>query len=72
MACSHCVLGAQSASGDLSFRDFNWQMSYDGSKPIFRPRIFRGLFPTIMHKYEDMLTTGTLFNSTRCSMCAYR
>ena len=49
-------------SAIYQFVDYNWQLSYDGSKPIFRPAISRAL-SVVMHKYEDMLTTGTMFNS---------
>lgn len=49
-------------SAIYQFEDYNWQMSYDGSKSIFRPVLTRANAP-VMHKYEDMLTTGTMFNS---------
>lgn len=44
------------------FQDFNWQMTYDGSKPIVRPVLTRANAP-ILHKYETMLATGTMFNN---------
>jgi hypothetical protein len=43
------------------FRDFNWQLTYDGKKSIVRPMLGGANVP-VMHKYEDMLATGTLFN----------
>lgn len=49
-------------SAIYQFEGFNWQLSFDGSKPIFRPTISRsaGVF---VHKYEEMLASGTMFNS---------
>ncbi len=44
------------------FEGYNWYLGYDGSKPFFRPAIARAL-SAVMHKYEDMLSTGTMFNS---------
>jgi len=49
-------------SAIYQFEGFNWQLSYDGNKPIFRPTISRAA-GIVMHKYEEMLTTGTMFNS---------
>jgi hypothetical protein len=49
-------------SAIYQFEGFNWQLSYDGNKPIFRPTISRAA-GVVMHKYEEMLTTGTMFNS---------
>lgn len=49
-------------SAIYQFEGFNWQLSYDGSKPIFRPTISRAA-GVVMHKYEEMLSTGTMFNS---------
>ncbi len=43
------------------FEGYNWYLGYDGSKPFFRPAIARAL-SAVMHKYEDMLSTGTMFN----------
>jgi len=48
-------------SAIYQFVDFNWQMSYDGGKPIFRPVLTRANAP-VMLKYQDMLSTGTMFN----------
>jgi len=44
------------------FQDFSWQMTYDGGKPIVRPVLTRANAP-ILHKYEAMLSTGTMFNN---------
>src|SRR2546423_8225152 len=49
-------------SAIYQFEDYNWQMTYDGGKSILRPVLTRANAP-VMHKYEDMLTTGTMFNS---------
>jgi hypothetical protein len=49
-------------SAFYQFEGYNWQMTYDGTKPIFRPAFSRAS-SHIMHKYEDMLATGTMFNS---------
>lgn len=49
-------------SAIYQFEGYNWQLSYDGAKPIFRPAFSRAS-SQIMHKYEDMLATGTMFNS---------
>jgi hypothetical protein len=48
-------------SAIYQFEGYNWQLSYDGSKPLFRPLFSRAVAP-VMQKYEDMLTTGTMFN----------
>jgi hypothetical protein len=48
-------------SAICQFQDFNWQLTYDGRKSIVRP-ILAGANVPVMHKYEDMLATGTLFN----------
>src|SRR5207247_3540308 len=48
-------------SAIYQFEGFNWQLSYDGSKAIVRPMLSRANAP-VMHKYEDMLSTGTMFN----------
>lgn len=49
-------------SAIYQFEGYNWQLLYDGSKPSFRPVFSRAAAP-IMHKYQDMLATGTMFNS---------
>jgi hypothetical protein len=49
-------------SAIYQFEGFNWQLSYDGVKAIFRPTISRAA-GVVMHKYEEMLATGTMFNS---------
>lgn len=49
-------------SAIYQFEGFNWQLSYDGSKAIFRPTISRAS-GVVMHKYEEMLVSGTMFNS---------
>jgi len=43
------------------FEGYNWQLIYDGSKSICKP-IFSRTTSQVMQKYEDMLSTGTLFN----------
>ena len=48
--------------GGYQFEGFNWQLSYDGAKPIFRPTISRSA-AVFVHKYEEMLASGTMFNS---------
>jgi hypothetical protein len=49
-------------SAIYQFEGYNWQLGYDGSKSFFRPAISRAL-SVVMHKYQDMLATGTMFNS---------
>lgn len=49
-------------SAVYQFEGFNWQLSYDGVKAIFRPTISRAS-GVVIHKYEEMLATGTMFNS---------
>ena len=49
-------------SAIYQFEGYNWQLSYDGGKPIFRPTISRAA-GVVMHKYEEMLSSGTMFNS---------
>jgi len=49
-------------SAVYQFEGFNWQLSYDGAKSIFRPTISRAS-GVVMHKYEEMLASGTMFNS---------
>jgi hypothetical protein len=48
-------------SAIYQFEGYNWQMTYDGNKSLFRPAISRAL-SAVMMKYEDMLATGTMFN----------
>jgi hypothetical protein len=48
-------------SAIYQFVDFNWQMSFDGGKAIFRPALTRANAP-VMQKYQNMLSTGTMFN----------
>jgi len=48
-------------SAIYQFEGFNWQLTYDGSKSIVRPLLTRANAP-VMHKYEDMLASGTMFN----------
>jgi hypothetical protein len=48
-------------SAIYQFVDFNWQLTYDGDKPIFSPMLTRANAP-IMQKFHDMLSTGTFFN----------
>ena len=49
-------------SAIYKFEGYNWQLSYDGAKPIFRPTITRAS-GVVVHKYEEMLSSGTMFNS---------
>ena len=49
-------------SAIYQFEGFNWQLSYDGAKAIFRPMISHAA-GVVMHKYEEMLASGTMFNS---------
>lgn len=48
-------------SAIYQFEGYNWQLSYDGSKPVFRPIISRAA-GVVVRKYEEMLSTGTMFN----------
>jgi hypothetical protein len=48
-------------SAIYQFEGYNWQLIYDGGKAIFRPTISRAS-AVVMHKYEEMLATGTMFN----------
>jgi hypothetical protein len=48
-------------SAIYQFKEYNWQLTYDGGKAIFRPAFSRAS-SAIMHKYEDMLASGTMFN----------
>src|SRR2546425_3660544 len=48
-------------SAIYQFQGFNWQLTYDGAKSIVRPLLTRANAP-VMHKYEDMLASGTMFN----------
>ena len=49
-------------SAIYQFEGYNWQLIYDGGKAIFRPTISRAA-GVVMHKYEEMLASGTMFNS---------
>lgn len=49
-------------SAVYQFEGYNWQLSYDGSKSVFRPTISRAA-GVVVRKYEEMLATGTMFNS---------
>ncbi|HKP85355.1 MAG TPA: hypothetical protein VJZ26_04615 [Blastocatellia bacterium] len=44
------------------FKDFTWQLTYDGKNVIFRPTITKE-GALVERKYREMLTTGALFNS---------
>jgi hypothetical protein len=44
------------------FKDYTWQLTYDGGKSIFRPTITKE-GSKIEGKYRDMLATGAMFNS---------
>ena len=48
-------------SAIYQFEGFNWYLVFDGSKPSVRPVLTRAAAP-ITHKYEEMLTSGTMFN----------
>lgn len=43
------------------FKDYTWQLTYDGKTAIFRPTITKEA-SVIEHKYREMLATGTMFN----------
>ena len=49
-------------SAIYQFEGFNWQLSFDAGKTIFRPAITRAS-SVIIQKYEEMLASGTMFNS---------
>jgi hypothetical protein len=49
-------------SAIYQFEGYNWQLTYDGDKTIFRPAISRAS-SVVMQKYEEMLASGTMFNS---------
>jgi len=49
-------------SAIYQFEGYNWQLSYDGGKSIFRPTINRAS-SVVVHKYEEMLASGTMFNN---------
>jgi len=48
-------------SAIYQFQGFNWQLSYDGTRSVFRPTISRA-GGVVVHKYEEMLASGTIFN----------
>lgn len=48
-------------SAIYQFQGFNWQLSYDGVKSIFKPTITRAA-GVVVQKYEEMLVSGTMFN----------
>ena len=48
-------------SAIYQFEGYNWQLSYDGSKPVFRPAISRAS-SVVVNKYQEMLASGTMFN----------
>ena len=48
-------------SAVYQFEGYNWYLTYDGNKASIRPVLTRAAAP-IMHKYEEMLATGTMFN----------
>ena len=49
-------------SAIYQFEGFNWQLSFDGAKAVFRPAISRAS-SVVVQKYEEMLASGTMFNS---------
>jgi hypothetical protein len=48
-------------TGFYQFEGLNWQLTYDGTRSIFRPVFSRANVP-VMQKYMDILATGTMFN----------
>jgi hypothetical protein len=44
------------------FKDYTWQMTYDGNNVMFRPTITKEA-SLVEKKYREMLTTGAMFNS---------
>ncbi|MGA9773263.1 MAG: hypothetical protein WBV94_29810 [Blastocatellia bacterium] len=48
-------------SATYQFEGYNWQMLYDGKQSVVRPVLTRANAP-VMQKYQDMLSTGTMFN----------
>jgi hypothetical protein len=44
------------------FNKFDWQLTYDGTKPFIRPLLPRDFSP-IQDKYQEMLASGLMFNS---------
>src|SRR6185503_4395446 len=44
------------------FKDYTWQLTYDGKNVIFRPTITKE-GALVERKYREMLATGALFNS---------
>jgi hypothetical protein len=48
-------------SAFYQFKEYNWQLTYDGNRSIFRPQFARAS-AVLMHKYEEMLASGTMFN----------
>lgn len=44
------------------FKDYTWQLTYDGKNVIFRPTITKE-GALVERKYREMLVTGALFNS---------
>lgn len=44
------------------FRDYTWQLTYDGAKSIFRPMISKEA-SLVEKQYRDSLATGAMFNS---------
>jgi hypothetical protein len=48
-------------SAIYQFQGYNWYLVFDGKNPSVRPLMPRAAAP-IMHKYEEMLSSGTMFN----------
>jgi len=44
------------------FKDYTWQLTYDGSKSLFRPMVSKEA-STVEAKQREMLATGAMFNS---------
>lgn len=44
------------------FAKFDWQLTYDGSKPFMRPLMPRD-YSAIQAKYQELLSSGLMFNS---------
>jgi hypothetical protein len=49
-------------SGVFIFPRYDWQLTYDGTRPFIRPLLPRDLSP-IQDKYQEMLSSGMMFNS---------
>ncbi len=50
-------------TGFYQFEKFNWQLTFDGSKGIFRPLVSSGAYSIFADKYQQLMGTGFMFNS---------